>query len=81
MPPNFKDKYPNTVIIIDATELRIQTPSSLLRQSQSYSSYKSTNTFKSLIGVDAKVGLFLFLSFPWVYFRQGNSNEWFLGDT
>lgn len=57
MPPNFKRKYPNTVIIIDATELRIQTPSSLLRQSQSYSSYKSTNTFKSLIGVDAKGGI------------------------
>ena len=56
MPPNFKDKYPNTVII-DATELRIQTPSSLLRQSQSYSSYQSTNTFKSLIGVDAKGGI------------------------
>lgn len=57
MPPNFKEKYPNTIIIIDATELRIQTPSSLLRQSQSYSSYKSTNTFKSLIGVDAKGGI------------------------
>ncbi|CAH3031580.1 unnamed protein product, partial [Pocillopora meandrina] len=57
MPPNFKEKYPITVIIIDATELRIQTPSSLLRQSQSYSSYKSTNTFKSLIGVDAKGGI------------------------
>ncbi|PFX11234.1 hypothetical protein AWC38_SpisGene25166 [Stylophora pistillata] len=51
------EKYPNTIIIIDATELRIQTPSSLLRQSQSYSSYKSTNTFKSLIGVDAKGGI------------------------
>ena len=57
MPPTFKEKCPNTVIIIDATELRLQTPSSLLRQSQSYSSYKSTSTFKSLIGVDAKVGI------------------------
>ena len=57
MPASFKEKYPNTIIIIDATELRIQTPSSLLRQSQSYSSYKSTNTFKSLIGVDAKGGI------------------------
>ncbi|XP_068731182.1 uncharacterized protein [Montipora capricornis] len=57
IPASFKEKYPNTIIIIDATELRIQTPSSLLRQSQSYSSYKSTNTFKSLIGVDAKGGI------------------------
>ena len=46
MPPTFKEKYPNTIIIIDAAELRIQTPSSLLRHSQSYSSYKSTNPFK-----------------------------------
>ncbi|XP_068697263.1 uncharacterized protein [Montipora foliosa] len=57
MPASFKEKYPNTIIIIDATELRMQTPSSLLRQSLSYSSYKSTNTFKSLIGVDAKGGI------------------------
>ena len=84
MPPNFKEKYPNTVIIIDATELRIQTPSSLLRQSQSYSSYKSTNTFKSLIGVKGRQGwdFFSFSVVHRVYFRQGNSNkEWFLGDT
>ena len=57
MPASFKEKYPNTIIIIDATELRIQTASSLLRQSQSYSSYKSINTFKGLIGVDGKGGI------------------------
>ena len=28
MPNNFEEKYPNTIVIIDATELRIQTPSS-----------------------------------------------------
>ena len=68
MPPNFKEKYPNTIIIIDATELRIQTPSSLLRQSQSYSSYKSTNTFKSLIGVDAKGGIIFVSAIYRIYF-------------
>lgn len=57
MPEDFKQQYPNTVVIIDATELRVQTPSSLLRQSQSYSNYKSTNTLKSLIGVDPKGGI------------------------
>ena len=57
MPSNFKEKYPNTVVIIDATELRIQTPSSLLRQSQSYSSYKSTNTLNGLVGVDSMGGI------------------------
>ena len=84
MPPTFKEKYPNTIIIIDARERRVQTPSSLLRQSQSYSSYKSTNTLKSLIGVDAMQGwdCFCFSVVHRVYFRQGNSNkEWFLGHT
>ena len=36
MPEKFEEKFPNTIIIIDATELRIQTPSSIVRQSQSY---------------------------------------------
>ena len=49
------------MVIIDATELRIQTPSSLLRQSQSYSSYKSSNTLKGLVGVDFKGGI-MFIS-------------------
>jgi len=57
MPSNFKEKYPNTVVIIHATERRIQTPSSLLRQSQGYSSYKSTNTLKSLVGVHSMGGI------------------------
>ena len=61
MPEKFKEEFPNPVIIIDATELRIQTPSSLIRQSQSYSSHKSTNTLKCLIGVDPKGGI-LFVS-------------------
>ena len=57
MPTEFKKKYPTNIIIIDCTEIKIQTPSSLLKQSQSYSNYKSTNTLKSLIGVDAKGGI------------------------
>ena len=61
MPKDFKEKYPNNVCIIDCTELKIQVPSSLVKQSQSYSNYKSTNTLKSLVGVDAKGG-FIFIS-------------------
>ena len=61
MPKDFKEKYPNNVCIIDCTELKIQVPSSLVKQSQSYSYYKSTNTLKSLVGVDAKGG-FIFIS-------------------
>ena len=60
MPENFKKDYPNN-IIIDATELKVQCPSSLVLQSLSYSNYKSTNTFKSLVGVDA-MGGFMFAS-------------------
>ena len=48
---NFKD----TRIILDCTEIFVQTPSSLHTQSQTYSHYKGHNTFKALVGID-KVG-------------------------
>ena len=53
----FKQQYPNVMLIIDCTELRIQMPSSLVRKFQTYSDYKSTNTFKGLVGVDSKGGI------------------------
>ena len=61
MPKKFKEDYPNNIIIIDCTELKIQCPSSLVIQSQSYSNYKSTNTLKSLVGFDS-MGGFMFVS-------------------
>ena len=51
MPRAFKDLYPTTRVIIDCTELYVQTPSSLLLQSQLYSSYKSNTTLKGLMGI------------------------------
>ena len=60
-PKKVKEDYPNNIIIIDCTELKIQCPSSLVIQSQSYSNYKSTNTLKSLVGVDS-MGGFMFVS-------------------
>lgn len=51
MPENFKALYPNTRVIIDCTEMFVQTPSSLLLQSQMYSSYKSNTTLKGLLGI------------------------------
>ena len=51
MPAIFKKDYPNTRIIIDATEFRLERPSSLLSQSCTFSTYKNTNTVKVLIGV------------------------------
>lgn len=52
MTNDFKKQYPKVMLIIDCTELKIEMPSSLVRKSQTYSDYKSTNTFKGLLGVD-----------------------------
>ena len=61
MPRNFKEEHPNNIIIINCNKLKTPCPSSLVLQSQSYSNYKSTNTLKSLVGVDPKGG-FMFVS-------------------
>ncbi|ESO93017.1 hypothetical protein LOTGIDRAFT_119836, partial [Lottia gigantea] len=41
MPEIFKNKFPTTRVIIDATEIRTETPSSLKLKSLMYSDYKS----------------------------------------
>ncbi|XP_031553526.1 uncharacterized protein LOC116290599 [Actinia tenebrosa] len=51
MPECFTRLYPTTRVIIDCTEIFVQTPSSLLLQSQLYSSYKSNTTLKGLVGI------------------------------
>jgi len=51
MPGEFKKRYPNTRLILDCTEIFAETPSSLLLQSQLYSSYKGNTTLKGLIGI------------------------------
>ena len=50
MPPSFRHWYPMTRVIIDATDF-IEKPSSMARQSATWSSYKNHNTFKSLLGI------------------------------
>ena len=52
MPTEFKIDFPNTLIIIDGTELKTQTPCALGLQSQLISDYKSSTTLKALIGCD-----------------------------
>ena len=49
MPVVFKEAYPTTFCIIDATELMCEVPASLCLQSQCYSSYKSHTTLKGLL--------------------------------
>lgn len=61
MPQSFKNLYPKTRVVLDCTELNVQTPSSLLLQSQFYSSYKSHTTLKGLVGI-APHGAIIFVS-------------------
>ena len=51
MPKGFRKLYASTRVILDCTEILVQTPTSLLLQSQLYSSYKSNTTLKGLIGI------------------------------
>ena len=51
MPDVFKTSYPNTFLIVDATELWCERPSSPSLQSQHYSCYKSHTTLKGLVGI------------------------------
>lgn len=62
--PEVFSAYDDTYIILDCTELRCQTPDSLLLQSEMYSSYKSHSTFKGLIGI-APHGPVTFISPPY----------------
>ena len=61
MPACFKAHYPQTRVIIDCTEVFIQMPSSFRAQSQTYSTYKSHNTAKGLVGI-APNGFVTFVS-------------------
>ena len=51
MPACFKAHYPQTRVIIDCTEVFMQIPFSFCAQSQTYSTYKSHNTAKGLVGI------------------------------
>ena len=61
MPECFRTSYPDTFIIVDATELRTEVPSSLALRSKLYSAYKSHTTVKGLVGI-APSGSFTFVS-------------------
>ena len=61
MPNSFIDTYPTTRVIIDATEIFIEMPSSVRSQSETYSAYKHHNTAKGLIGIEPS-GMITFAS-------------------
>ncbi|KAK3102870.1 hypothetical protein FSP39_014561 [Pinctada imbricata] len=54
MPTNYRKDFPTTFAIVDCTEMKIQKPSSLKAQSQTYSDYKSCNTLKALVACDPR---------------------------
>ncbi|XP_033998055.1 uncharacterized protein LOC117492030 [Trematomus bernacchii] len=60
LPPEFS-AFPNTQVVLDCTEVFCQTPSSLLLQSEVFSTYKSHATFKAMIGM-APHGAITFVS-------------------
>ena len=53
MPKCFKELYPSTSyrVIIDATEIFVETPALPEFQQMTFSSYKNHNTFKALVGI------------------------------
>ena len=61
LPNIFRELYQRTVLIIDAVEIRVESPSSLDMQSVCYSSYKGTTTMKGLVGL-SPAGALGFLS-------------------
>lgn len=61
MPSQFKKCFPETRVIVDATEIPIEKPTNISDQSASFSTYKNRNTLKSLIGVTPR-GLVSFVS-------------------
>ena len=57
MPLAFKNLYPSTRCIIDATEIFIQKPQNPSAQQLTFSSYKNHNTFKALIAISPSGGI------------------------
>lgn len=51
MPKVFEKKFPNTRVIVDATEQPIHKPSSIEAQSKTWSSYKYKNSLKTMVGI------------------------------
>lgn len=61
MPDKFKLYCPEVRVIIDCTEIRCETASSLSLQSECFSNYKNHTTFKGLIGI-SPCGVVTFVS-------------------
>ena len=54
MPRHFKELFPTTRVILDATEVPIQKPKNANVQSSTFSTYKNKNTLKVMVGCTPK---------------------------
>ena len=61
MPQKFKECYPTTRVIIDATEIYIEQPELPELQQMTFSNYKNDNTFKGIVGISPD-GVVIFVS-------------------
>ena len=61
MPKAFKEKYPCTRVIIDATEIYVERPALPELQQITFSEHKHQNTYKGLIGISPS-GAIVFVS-------------------
>lgn len=61
MPKQFRSAYPNTRVILDATEIYIEQPHLPELQQITFSNYKNNNTFKGLVGISPD-GVITFVS-------------------
>ena len=59
--PKCFEKFSDTRVVLDCTEVFIQSPPSLENKSLTYSSYKSHDTFQALVGV-SMTGAVVFVS-------------------
>ena len=51
MPKSFRELYPTTRVVLDATEIYVEKPSLPDVEQMTFSNYKNNNTFKALIGI------------------------------
>ena len=72
MPPIFKERYPTTYAIIDASEIFIETPTDLHMQSSAWSQFKHHNTFKFLVACTPNGVIFLDLPCMLARFQMWN---------
>ena len=61
MPKTFRDLYPNTRVILDATEIYVQKPVLPDLQQMTFSNYKNSNTYKVLVEI-SPAGAITFIS-------------------